>query len=159
MAKHELIQEIKRSEAQAYQVIFEIRQGLAFEEAARLYSSAPNAVNGGLLGWVPFGSSPRFDNAAFGLEPGEISSKPVEGKRGYQILKVEKKVKSTVKPYEVARDRIYARLHTEAADKLRYQKIEAITQEAKIELEPAASQFGRYFQDFWNRPNIYSVSN
>ncbi len=158
MTRHELIQEIGNSRAQALEIISDLEEGLSFEEAARQYSAAPNADKGGILGWVMFGSSPRFDNAVFSLEEGEITREPVQGKRGYQIVKVEKKDPVHLMPYEVAWKQIHDRLHAIEADQLRAEHIQEITQGAKIESRPAMqSQFLRYFEDFSKRPTIYSV--
>ncbi len=158
MTRHELIQEIGNSRAQALAIISDLQEGLGFEEAARQYSAAPNADKGGILGWVMFGSSPRFDNAVFSLEEGEITQEPVQGKRGYQIVKVEKKEPVHLMPYEVAWKQIHDRLHSIEADQLRAKHIQDITQKAKIESRPAMQrQFSRYFEAFSKRPNIYSV--
>jgi peptidyl-prolyl cis-trans isomerase C len=158
MTRHELIQEIGNSRAQALAIIADLQEGLSFEEAARQYSAAPNADKGGILGWVMFGSSPRFDNAVFALAEGEITLEPVAGKRGYQIVKVEKKEPASLMPYEVAWKQIHDRLHAIEADQLRARHIQEVTEKAEIESRPAMQrQFSRYFNDFAARPNIYSV--
>lgn len=158
MTRHELIQEIGNSKAQALAIIADLQEGLSFEEAARQYSAAPNADKGGILGWVMFGSSPRFDNAVFSLDEGEITLEPVAGKRGYQIVKVEKKEPVYLLPYEVAWGQIHDRLHAIEADRLRAQHIKEITQKAAIESRPALQrQFNSYYRDFISRPTLYSV--
>jgi peptidyl-prolyl cis-trans isomerase SurA len=62
-------------------------EGLAFDEAARLYSDGPMASRGGDLGWFARGQfRPDFEDAAFALQPGALS--PVfETAVGYHIVK------------------------------------------------------------------------
>ncbi|MBW6457646.1 MAG: peptidylprolyl isomerase [FCB group bacterium] len=62
---------------------------ISFEEAAREYSQDPgSAEDGGDLGFVSKGTFvTEFEQAAFGLEPGVLSS-PVETQFGYHLIEV-----------------------------------------------------------------------
>jgi len=70
----------------------EISEGEDFAEMAMDYSEdIGSAKNGGDLGWFGKGMMvPPFEEAAFSLEPGEISE-PVKTKFGWHLIKVEDK--------------------------------------------------------------------
>lgn len=71
-------------------LIEELRNGADFAALAREHSTGPSGENGGDLGY--FGRSsmvPAFAEAAFSMEPGEISSAPVETQFGWHVIKVE----------------------------------------------------------------------
>lgn len=76
-----------------YQKIVNIKQmissGKSFEELAKDFSQDPgSAVRNGDLGWTDRGSFvPEFEEAAFSLEPGEISD-PVQSQFGFHIIKL-----------------------------------------------------------------------
>lgn len=69
----------------------EIKDGLAFEEAAKKYSDdSSNKDKGGDLGFFTRGlMAPEFEEAAYKLKPGEISE-PVKTMFGYHLIKLVK---------------------------------------------------------------------
>lgn len=69
----------------------EIKEGLAFEEAAKKYSDdRANKDKGGDLGFFTKGRmAPEFEEAASKLKPGEISE-PVKTTFGYHLIKLVK---------------------------------------------------------------------
>ena len=75
---------------QANAVIDRLNEGEDFATMARQYSSdAGSREDGGDLGYFPRGRMvPAFEEAAFALQPGEISA-PVRTKFGYHIIKLE----------------------------------------------------------------------
>jgi len=86
-----------RDEAQALALITEIQQKLSagedFAELAKQYSDDPGSKDqGGDLGWFPRDSGfvPEFEEAAFKLQPGEVSP-PVLTQFGYHLIKVEER--------------------------------------------------------------------
>ncbi|MGQ9489745.1 MAG: peptidylprolyl isomerase [Anaerolineae bacterium] len=86
-----------RDEAQALALITEIQQKLSagedFAELARQYSDDPGSKEkGGDLGWFPRASGfvQEFEEAAFKLQPGEVSP-PVRTQFGYHLIKVEER--------------------------------------------------------------------
>lgn len=76
--------------AQANAVIDRLNKGEDFATMAQQYSSdAGSREDGGDLGYFPRGRMvPAFEEAAFSLQPGEISA-PVRTKFGYHIIKLE----------------------------------------------------------------------
>jgi len=74
------------------QILDSIKNGADFSEMARLYSEDPgSAKNGGDLGWNRKGNFVKeFEEAAFSLQPGQISE-PVETVFGYHLIKVNEK--------------------------------------------------------------------
>lgn len=72
-------------------ILTQARSGEDFADLARTYSDGPSAPRGGDLGF--FGRSRMvkpFEDAAFALEPGQISD-PVQTQFGWHIIKVEEK--------------------------------------------------------------------
>ena len=70
----------------------QILDGADFGEIARRYSNDPSAAkNNGSLGYFTgFQMVPEFEDAAFGLKPGELSM-PVRTKFGFHLIRVDDK--------------------------------------------------------------------
>lgn len=77
-----------KSEQEANSVLFDLRNGKSFEEAARSKSLCPSGKKGGDLGWFGRGQMVReFETAAFSLAKGDLS-KPVKTQFGWHIIKL-----------------------------------------------------------------------
>ncbi len=95
-AKREELEEIRQ----------EILDGADFEEVARERSEGPSASDGGNLGSFGRGQMvPEFEEAAFALEPGEISE-VVETQFGYHIVQVTEKTPGRTESYDEAEENI-----------------------------------------------------
>lgn len=90
-----------KDEVEAWQIYERLQAGATFEEMARLSGPAgemfsdPRLVeSGGDLGEFTWGDmDPDFEEAAFQLQPGEISM-PVRTKWGYHIIKVNSRIRN-----------------------------------------------------------------
>ena len=73
----------------ANSILAQLQGGADFNELAVQYSIGPSAGEGGSLGWITRGQSGymTFDEAAFTLEPGEISG-VIETAAGFHIIRV-----------------------------------------------------------------------
>lgn len=82
-----------KTEEEAQQGLEQLQSGATtFEELART-ASQDNATKdqGGDLGWIPkLGRDPAFDEAAFALQPGQISG-VVQTDNGWEIIRVEER--------------------------------------------------------------------
>jgi hypothetical protein len=92
------------------------RSGEDFASLSRALSRAPNAADGGTLGWVERGQlPPEFEAAVFGLAPGEVSE-PVPSNAGWHVFQVvERRAPGTGADASV-RDRVRAQLAAETAE-------------------------------------------
>lgn len=85
-ARHILLE----TEEDALAVIVSLQGGADFDELAAEKSIGPSADRGGDIGY--FGRDnvvPEFADAAFALEPGQISETPVESEFGWHVIKVD----------------------------------------------------------------------
>lgn len=110
-------------------VVYELKAGTSFDEAAKKYSRDPgSAQNGGDLGEFPRGVMvPEFEKAAFELKnPGDVSE-PVKTQFGYHIIKLEEKIPESISPFEEVKPRI--------VQELKDQKTQQVLQDRAKELE------------------------
>lgn len=83
-ARHILV----KTENEAFEILFDLKQGKDFEEIAKEKSLCPSGKKGGDLGWFGRGQMVKeFENAAFELKKGEFS-KPVKTQFGFHIIEV-----------------------------------------------------------------------
>jgi peptidyl-prolyl cis-trans isomerase C len=93
-----------KSEADA--LLAEIRDGADFVELATNRSQGPSAARGGDLGYFGPGQMvPAFEQAAFALQPGEVSE-VVQTQFGYHVIRVEDRRGGETAPIEETADQI-----------------------------------------------------
>ena len=81
-------QEVQEVEAQAEEVMDKLNEGMDFASAAITYSEAPDALEGGDVGWRSLSQMPPvFAEAVKDMVPGDISDL-IRTPNGYIILKV-----------------------------------------------------------------------
>ena len=102
-ARHILVEEEEQSKA----ILKRLNAGEAFEDLAKEVSIDGTAELGGNLGFfLKKEVVPDFGNAAFAMEPGDVSVKPVKSPYGYHIIKVEEKRARPVPEYSSVKNRL-----------------------------------------------------
>ena len=106
-AKHILVD----TEEKAAEIMASIEKGeVAFEDAAKEFSSCPSNAQGGDLGEFGRGQMvPEFDQVAFEAEIGKVVG-PVKTQFGYHLIKVEGRKEASVMPFDEVKDYIQGTL-------------------------------------------------
>ena len=82
---------IEQRRRRAMQALGELRKGSNFAQVAAAFSDAPDALQGGSLGWRPAARLPTLFTAAIDkLEPGEVSD-IIRSPNGFHIIKLLEK--------------------------------------------------------------------
>jgi len=101
--RHILVADLARAEV--------LKKDLAkvdFQELAKKYSIAPDAKEGGLIGWIEKGSVDYFD-PLFGKPLGSVQG-PIESPFGVHLIRVERKLAAGITPLDEARPSIIKRI-------------------------------------------------
>lgn len=110
-ARHILLED----ETTAKAVIAEIQGGADFADVAKKRSTGPSAAKGGDLGFFARGDMvPEFSEAAFGLEAGALTERPVQTKFGWHVIMVEERRLSASRSFEDVREELIAELSRDA---------------------------------------------
>ncbi|MGE4057062.1 MAG: peptidylprolyl isomerase, partial [Vicinamibacterales bacterium] len=92
--------QIQERRARAEEALAKIRAGTDFVQVSATYSDAPNALQGGDLGWRPAGRLPNiFAQAVASMRVGDVS-KILRSPNGFHIIKLVDK-RSNAKPVVV----------------------------------------------------------
>ena len=120
-ASHILVKE----EELANKLLADIKEGkISFEDCAKENSTCPSGKSGGALGAFGRGQMvPEFEEAAFSMNPGDVSEAPIKTQFGYHIIKVTSKIGNETIPYESIADEIMAALKNEKSRKAYESKI------------------------------------
>lgn len=131
--KYHLRNILTATESDAQQVLSRLDQGLSFSEAARQFSMAPNADEGGDLGVFDINTFNDTIKAAVApLKQGEYS-KVVSTQQGFQIIFVEE-IQSAGKTLDQARDEIQQILYQEQGEEKFSTWIESLKKNAHIKI-------------------------
>jgi peptidyl-prolyl cis-trans isomerase C len=116
-------------------VIAELRgDPSAFERVARSGSNCPSREVGGNLGQIsPGQTTPAFEAALSDMQPGEISSEPVETPYGAHVIRLDRKVAGDVLPFELVRERIAAYLARAVGQRAEAQYVARLLAGCRIE--------------------------
>jgi peptidyl-prolyl cis-trans isomerase C len=110
------------------------KKGEDFAELAKAHSECPSSAKGGDLGYFGRGQMvPPFEEAAFGMKPGEVSD-IVTTQFGYHLIKVTDKKPGTTVPFDVVKDRIGQFLKQEKVQKEVKELVDKLRGEAKVEV-------------------------
>ena len=103
-AKHILVD----SEAEAKKIISQLKAGADFAALAKQYSKDPSAAQqGGDLGFFRKDEMvPEFADAAFALQPGQISEQPAHSQFGWHVILVVERRRADPPSYDQARDQL-----------------------------------------------------
>lgn len=78
-----------KTKKEAVSIINKLKSKSQFSELAKTFSIGPSGENGGNLGWFGPGQMVKeFEKAAFLIEKGNISQKPIKTKFGFHVIKV-----------------------------------------------------------------------
>jgi peptidyl-prolyl cis-trans isomerase C len=109
-----------------------LKEGKDFAELAKSYSECPSSSNGGDLGSFRRGQMVKsFEDAAFSLNPGEISP-VVETNFGYHIIKVSEKQPEGSFPLDQVKPQIQQIVTREKVQQLLGKDIETLKSKADI---------------------------
>jgi peptidyl-prolyl cis-trans isomerase C len=113
-----------------------LKNGGDFAALAKEYSEGPSGARGGDLGFFRHGQMVKpFENAAFGLEPGQVSD-VVTTRFGYHLIKVTEKKPAKTLAYSEVKDKIGERLKQQKIEKQAGEYIDGLKKDAKIEKTP-----------------------
>lgn len=117
------------------------RSGEEFVKLSRELSRAPNAADGGMLGWVERGQlPPEFEAAVFGLAPGE-ASEPVPSNAGWHVFQVVERRGPGAGPDASFRDRARAQLAAETAEFAQRTCLRALAAKVGVRVECEGASF------------------
>jgi len=112
---------VKTSE-EASQILNDLRaRKINFEAAAQRYSTAPDAEQGGDLGWFTKGDMPDIFDVCFNLDKGAISDIVISD-YGFHIFQILDRRDAHVETFESAREKIEEEMMRERQDDA-YQKL------------------------------------
>jgi peptidyl-prolyl cis-trans isomerase C len=124
----------KKARAQAEGLAKQAKGGADFAALAKQHSTDNSAAQGGDLGFFGKGQMvPAFEQAAFALQPGQVSE-VVETQFGFHVIKMtEKRAASTV-PFEQVSARIRDYLSEQKKQERAQSFIDTLKKKAKIEV-------------------------
>jgi peptidyl-prolyl cis-trans isomerase C len=124
----------KTARARAEQVLKQARAGADFAQLARKHSNDSSAERGGDLGPIPRGQTvPAFEEAAFKLQPGQISD-VVETPFGYHIIKVTDRQAARTVPFSEVTGRIEEYLEQERRGEKARAFVEQLKAQGQVEV-------------------------
>lgn len=122
------------TEEKADEIYAAIEGGKDFAEAATEFSSCPSKERGGDLG--PFGKGqmvPEFEEAAFAMEVGKVSS-PVKTQFGFHIIKLTDKTEEGTSPYEEVKAQIEQQLVIMGQNDAYFKKVDELKSKYTVEV-------------------------
>lgn len=123
-----------QARAKAEDLLRQIKAGGDFAALAKQHSNDGSAGNGGDLGFFPRGQMVKaFEDAAFALQPGEVSPL-VESEFGFHIIKAAEHRTARTVPLAEVSDRIAVALRQQKQQELAQQFVQALKTKSKVEI-------------------------
>jgi peptidyl-prolyl cis-trans isomerase C len=115
-ARHILV----KDEAEAKQIIAQIKKGGSFEKIAAQKSTDPGSKDkGGDLDWAPGGRYvPQFSDALKKLKKGQMTDTPVQTQFGWHVIRVDDERAMKFPPLDEVKPQILQGLQRQAVEKL-----------------------------------------
>lgn len=124
----------KEARTKAEGILKEVQSGADFAGLAKAQSEDGSAADGGDLGFFARGQMvPEFENAAFALQPDQVSA-IVESPFGYHIIKVTERRAARTVPLEEAKDRIREFLTTQQRQEKVAEYVQSLRAKGKVEV-------------------------
>lgn len=123
-----------KAKEKAEGLLKELKSGKDFAEVAKTSSTCPSKEQGGDLGFFGKGQMvPEFEQAAFGLKPGEMSG-VVETQFGYHIIKLTDKKGGEAPKLEELKEKIASFLKGQKTQKAVFDFVTNLKNETKVEI-------------------------
>lgn len=121
----------------AEDILKRIKGGEEFEKLANELSEDPGSKSkGGDLGFFPKGRMVKpFEDAAFALKPGDISS-VIETQFGYHLIRVDEHKEPSIETFETAKEKINQKLSQEKIREKVIEFLDKAMKEAGAEMHP-----------------------
>ncbi len=127
-----------KSEADANNILAQLKKGASFEDLAKKYSTDATAAKGGDLGWFSKGSMvPDFEKAVFSLKEGELSN-VVKTPYGFHIIKLTGKRAAGIRSFDEVKDQIKAAIMPSKQQAFFQQLKDSLKKGAKISVKEDA---------------------
>ena len=127
-ARHILV----KTEAEAKEIIKELRKGADFAQLAKEKSIGPSGKQGGDLGWFSGSQMVKpFADAVAEMKPGEYSRVPVKTQFGWHVIKLE----DTRDVQPPSFEQVKGQIETIVQDKTIQDYIQSLKSKAKVEIK------------------------
>jgi EpsD family peptidyl-prolyl cis-trans isomerase len=111
-----------------------LEAGKPFSAVAQKYSTAPNAKNGGILGWIKSQeTTPAFNNAAFSISKVGGISKIVKVEGHYDIIKLNNVITGKRKPFSSLKNQIVMVMKQQEGSKILKDFVDNLRKKAKVD--------------------------
>ncbi len=134
-----------KARAKAEDVLRQIRKSEDFGKIAREYSEdADSAAKGGDIGYITAGqtNSQEFENAAFALKSGEVST-IVETPFGFHIIRVDERREKRTASFDEVKEYIQSQLKEQNRQKKSQEFLDNLVKESGLEIDGEKSTISK----------------
>jgi hypothetical protein len=118
-----------------------IRAGEDFATLSQQLSRAPNAAEGGQIGWIERGQlPPEFEAVVFGLARGEVSD-PVASNAGWHVFQVVDRLHAGAGPDPLAQERARTELTAKLAEEARRRCLSTLAARVGVRVDCVGATF------------------